>query len=74
LTRTPSHGHPGSDQLFKGKPVWWEDEAFLDKRCEPASVLEAVSLLVNGSISQKTVGELSGGCAVRTSRCRRCDE
>jgi len=37
-----------SDRLFKEKVTLWEDEAFLDKPCSVAGLLEAVSLLLFG--------------------------
>jgi two-component system cell cycle sensor histidine kinase/response regulator CckA len=37
-----------SDRLFKEKSTLWEDEAFLDKPCSVAGLLEAVSLLLFG--------------------------
>jgi two-component system cell cycle sensor histidine kinase/response regulator CckA len=44
-----------SDELFKQKPLLWQDEAFLDKPCSPASVVDAVSMLMNARVPQKTV-------------------
>ena len=44
-------GH--SDTLFSGKPVLWNDEAFLEKPYTPDSLLEAVSLLLNGHVPPK---------------------
>jgi two-component system, cell cycle sensor histidine kinase and response regulator CckA len=37
-----------SDRLFKEKVTLWEDEAFLDKPCSVAGLIEAVSLLLFG--------------------------
>jgi CheY-like chemotaxis protein len=39
-----------SDKLFKEKVTLWEDEAFLDKPCTIKGLLEAVSLLLHGSV------------------------
>ena len=39
-----------SDRLFKDKVTLWEDEAFLDKPCTVKSLMEAVSLLLSGSV------------------------
>jgi two-component system cell cycle sensor histidine kinase/response regulator CckA len=39
-----------SDHLFKEKVTLWADEAFLDKPCSIKGLLEAVSLLVTGTI------------------------
>jgi CheY-like chemotaxis protein len=39
-----------SDHLFKEKVTLWADEAFLDKPCSIKGLLEAVSLLVSGTI------------------------
>jgi two-component system cell cycle sensor histidine kinase/response regulator CckA len=41
-----------SDQLFDEKQSLWEDEAFLDKPCTPKSLVEAVSLLLDGRIAR----------------------
>jgi CheY-like chemotaxis protein len=40
-----------SDKLFKEKVTLWEDEAFLDKPCTIKGLLEAVSLLLHGSVN-----------------------
>ncbi len=40
-----------SDHLFKEKVTLWEDEAFLDKPCSINGLLEAVSLLVSGTLA-----------------------
>ena len=37
-----------SDRLFREKNTLWEDEAFLDKPCTVAGLLQAVSLLLFG--------------------------
>ena len=37
-----------SDRLFREKTTLWEDEAFLDKPCSVAGLLQAVSLLLFG--------------------------
>jgi two-component system cell cycle sensor histidine kinase/response regulator CckA len=37
-----------SDRLFRQKSTLWEDEAFLDKPCSTAGLLQAVALLVFG--------------------------
>ncbi len=39
-----------SDRLFSEKQSLWADEAFLDKPCGPAAILEAASLLLSGAI------------------------
>jgi two-component system cell cycle sensor histidine kinase/response regulator CckA len=39
-----------SDNLFKEKVTLWEDEAYLDKPCTIRSLLQAVSLLLFGSL------------------------
>lgn len=39
-----------SDRLFKEKTVLWEGEAFLDKPCTAAGLLQAVSLLLFGRL------------------------
>jgi two-component system cell cycle sensor histidine kinase/response regulator CckA len=44
-----------SDQLFTSKPTLWDEEAYLEKPCSPAHLVEAVSLLVDGRIRRKTV-------------------
>jgi two-component system, cell cycle sensor histidine kinase and response regulator CckA len=44
-----------SEELFGGKHTLWEDEAFLEKPCSPASVVEAVAVLLKGHVPQKTV-------------------
>jgi CheY-like chemotaxis protein len=38
-----------SDRLFGEKQSLWADEAFLEKPCGPAAIVEAVSLLVSGT-------------------------
>ena len=38
------------DNLFKEKVTLWEDEAYLDKPCSIKGLLEAVSLLLTGTI------------------------
>jgi two-component system cell cycle sensor histidine kinase/response regulator CckA len=40
-----------SDHLFKEKATLWADEAFLDKPCSVKGLLEAVSLLATGRIT-----------------------
>jgi two-component system, cell cycle sensor histidine kinase and response regulator CckA len=42
-----------SDRLFKEKVILWADEAFLDKPCSVAGLLEAVSLLLFGRLEQQ---------------------
>ncbi len=37
-----------SDRLFKQKSMLWEGEAFLDKPCSVAGLLQAVALLLFG--------------------------
>jgi two-component system cell cycle sensor histidine kinase/response regulator CckA len=44
-----------SDQLFTSKPTLWDEEAYLEKPCNPAHLVEAVSLLLDGRIRRKTV-------------------
>jgi CheY-like chemotaxis protein len=39
-----------SDHLFKEKVALWQDEAYLDKPCSVAGLLEAVALLATGSL------------------------
>jgi CheY-like chemotaxis protein len=39
-----------SDQLFKEKNTLWQDEAYLDKPCSIAGLLEAVSLITVGRV------------------------
>jgi two-component system cell cycle sensor histidine kinase/response regulator CckA len=41
-----------SDHLFNEKVTLWADEAFLDKPCSIKGLLEAVSLLVTGTLAQ----------------------
>jgi CheY-like chemotaxis protein len=41
-----------SDHLFKEKVTLWADEAFLDKPCSIKGLLEAVSLLVTGTLAR----------------------
>jgi two-component system cell cycle sensor histidine kinase/response regulator CckA len=40
-----------SDRLFKEKATLWADEAFLDKPCTMKGLREAVSLLVNCTVT-----------------------
>ena len=40
------------DVLFKEKGSLWADEAFLDKPCTPDGLLQAVSLLLFGSLTR----------------------
>ena len=40
-----------SDRLFREKATLWADEAFLDKPCTMKGLREAVSLLVNGTVT-----------------------
>jgi two-component system, cell cycle sensor histidine kinase and response regulator CckA len=42
-------GH--SEKLFAERMVLWEHEAFLDKPFTPAALLEAVSLLLFGTLT-----------------------
>jgi two-component system cell cycle sensor histidine kinase/response regulator CckA len=44
-----------SDKLFEDKCRLYEYEAFLNKPCTPDGLLEAMSMLLNGRIRQKTV-------------------
>jgi CheY-like chemotaxis protein len=41
-----------SDRLFKEKVTLWADEAFLEKPCNVAGLLQAVSLLLFGRLEQ----------------------
>ena len=41
-----------SDQLFKEKNTLWQDEAYLEKPCTIAGLLEAVSLVTVGHVEQ----------------------
>ena len=41
------------DVLFKEKGSLWADEAFLDKPCTPDGLLQAVSMLLFGSLTQE---------------------
>jgi CheY-like chemotaxis protein len=41
-----------SDQLFKEKNTLWQDEAYLEKPCTIAGLLEAVSLITVGHVEQ----------------------
>jgi two-component system cell cycle sensor histidine kinase/response regulator CckA len=43
-----------SDRLFREKATLWADEAFLDKPCTMKGLREAVSLLVNGTVTSAT--------------------
>ena len=46
-----------ADQLFTEKVTLWEDEAFLEKPCSAAALLEAVSLAITGRIGAgSTIG------------------
>jgi two-component system cell cycle sensor histidine kinase/response regulator CckA len=40
-----------SDHLFREKQSLWADEAFLEKPCGPAAIVEAASLLIDGAIA-----------------------
>jgi two-component system cell cycle sensor histidine kinase/response regulator CckA len=40
-----------SDRLFGEKQSLWADEAFLEKPCGPAAILQAASLLLSGAIA-----------------------
>jgi two-component system cell cycle sensor histidine kinase/response regulator CckA len=64
LARRLRQGHPHlkvlyltgyADQLFTEKVTLWEDEAFLEKPCSAAALLQAVSLAVTGRIGAATV-------------------
>lgn len=58
-----------SDQLFKEKVLLWEDEAYLDKPCSIKSLLEAVSLLMFGSLeTPKEMKPQAGGDANTADR------
>lgn len=39
-----------ADKLFKEKVTLWQDEAYLDKPCSIKSLLQAVSLLLFGTV------------------------
>ena len=39
------------DRLLDARPVLWEGEAFLDKPFTPSGLLEAVSLLLHGTLN-----------------------
>jgi CheY-like chemotaxis protein len=41
-----------SDQLFKEKSTLWQDEAYLEKPCTIAGLLEAVSLITVGHVER----------------------
>ena len=65
LARQLRQGHPElkvlyltgyADQLFTEKTTLWDDEAFLEKPCSAAALLEAVSLAITGRIGAATVG------------------
>lgn len=47
-----------SDLLFRERQTLWEDEAYLEKPCSAAGLLEAVSLLSSGRLA--TPGGTSG--------------
>ncbi len=42
-----------ADNLFKEKVTLWQDEAYLDKPCSIKSLLQAVSLLLFGSVEAR---------------------
>ena len=42
------------DKLFKEQPVLWEDEAFLEKPFTSSGLLEAVALLLYGTLTPPT--------------------
>jgi len=41
-----------ADQLFADKGTLWEGEAFIEKPTTPEALLEAVRLLIDGSLNQ----------------------
>jgi two-component system cell cycle sensor histidine kinase/response regulator CckA len=43
-----------SERLFQDKGTLWEGEAFVDKPCSPAVLVEAVSLLLVGHLPPKS--------------------
>ena len=45
-----------ADQLFTEKVTLWEDEAFLEKPCSAAALLQAVSLAITGRIGAGRIG------------------
>jgi len=47
-----------SDSLFKEKVTLWEDEAYLDKPCTIKSLLQAVSILLFGSLEKPAAAGL----------------
>ncbi len=40
-----------TDELFDDWPLLWENEAFLDKPFSPKGLVEAATLLLNGSVA-----------------------
>jgi CheY-like chemotaxis protein len=46
-----------SDRLFKDKITLWEGEAFLDKPCSVAGLLQAISLLMFGRLDRSKDSE-----------------
>jgi two-component system cell cycle sensor histidine kinase/response regulator CckA len=42
-----------ADNLFKERVTLWQDEAYLDKPCSIKSLLQAVSLLLFGSVEAR---------------------
>jgi len=43
-------GFPGA--LFQAQPTLWEGQAFLEKPCTDRGLLEAISLLLTGTIAE----------------------
>lgn len=54
-----------SQALFKNRPVLWQGEAFLEKPCSPAGVLEAVSLILFGRLVPTAPGLPQQAAAMR---------
>ena len=54
-----------SQALFDNRALLWEGEAFLEKPCSPAELLEAVSMLLFNRTSA-TVAELPRAAAIRS--------
>ena len=45
------------DRLFEERPLLWEGEAFLDKPFTAAGLLEAVSLILHGTIKRRAAAD-----------------
>lgn len=69
------------DRLMDTRPMLWEGEAYLDKPFTAVSLLEAVSLLLDGTVNPRTKGrrrdevpafrdvELAAAFFLRLARC-----